>query len=35
MKLFDVFICLAMATAFICVTYWTLVLLIVLLEVIL
>ena len=35
MKLFDIFICLLMATAFMCVTYWTLVLLIIFLGVIL
>lgn len=35
MKLFDIFICLVMLTAFMCVTYWTLVLLIIFLGVIL
>lgn len=35
MKLFDIFICLVMATLFMCVTYWTIVLLIIFLGVIL
>lgn len=35
MKPFDIFICLVMATAFMCVTYWTIVLLIIFLGVIL
>lgn len=35
MKLFDIFIYLVMATLFMCVTYWTIVLLIIFLGVIL